>query len=159
MYYPLCSSTCAFSAIHLAIYREQCMESKFAVTALVIVMLASSAMVHAQQSIRLTTPDAVSTVTKPDAYVVPSIGNSKSDEWKGQQRFVEQPNRFGKMFQDQAAEAGDPRRVPMYLLIPFARGRSQSTTVGPSLPANNSVPLPNVVKDVGALVASLRTNG
>jgi hypothetical protein len=132
------------------------MESKFAVTALIVVMLASSAIVHAQQSIRL---DVASTTTKPDAFVVPNIGNSKPDEWKGQQRYVEQPNRFGKMFQDQAAEAGDPRRVPMYLLIPFARGRSQSATVGPSLPANHSVTLPNVVKDVGALVASLRTNG
>ena len=133
------------------------MESKVVVSALFIVALASSSMLHAQQSIRLTPVNGVNTA-KPDAFVVPNMVDVKTDDWKDQQRVVDEPSRFAKMFQTQAAEAGDPRRVPLYLLIPFARGGNQSNSVdlaaGPKNPANQ----PSVVKDVGALISLLQTN-
>ena len=133
------------------------MESKVAVTALFIVTLVSSAVVHAQQTIQLKLVDGTSTVPKPDAFVVPSIINTKPDGWKDQHQFVEAPNQFTKMFQARAAEAGNPWRIPMYAL-PFARGYSPPTAVGMDMRPKISANQPNLVKDVGALISSLRTD-
>jgi hypothetical protein len=67
-------------------------------------------------------------------------------------------NRFDRVFKDQAHN-GDPRRVPMYLLVPFAKvtPAASSLTFGahPTDPADQ----PNVVNDVGALVRTIKAGG
>ena len=131
------------------------MESKTVVMTLFLVALISPVIVDAQQSVLPSSIAGINTTLKSDAFVVTKT--SDTDGWKDQRSLVEEPNRFTKMFQAQAAEAGNPWRVPFYLLAPFARGR-ESATAGTDEFAKSSVNQPSLVKDVGALIGSLRTD-
>ena len=132
------------------------MSHKFVITSMVAVAVVSSALAHAQSAVRLPPGDGMSATTKSDNFASPN-GNTKTDSWNSQPTAAAAPNRFSKMFDAQAAEAGDPRRLPFYALMPLSRGNAQVATVGfeshPVIAANQ----PTVVKDVGALIGSLRT--
>lgn len=134
------------------------MESKFVVMTVLIATFLSPAILRAQQSIFPPSIAGSNVATKSDAFVVPKTNDMETDGRKDPLPLVEGRNRFTKMFQAQAAEAGDPRRIPFYLLTPFARGGGESATAGVNAFPKTSVNRPSLVKDVGALIGSLRTD-
>jgi hypothetical protein len=141
------------------------MGSKTAVFAVLLVGLASTGQVCAQNaSVASAKASASQTASPPSVRqsmnlkLAPQAATSDTGSWKEERSFATRPNQFAGMFQNQA-QNGDPRRVPMYLLMPFARVTPSTTNPTFAPHAANPNDQPNVAKDVGALVRTLQTGG
>jgi hypothetical protein len=141
------------------------MGRKTAVFAVLLVGLASTGQVCAQSASASSAKAGESSTASPSSVhrplnlkLVPQTGTSDASTWNDERAFATQPNPFAGMFQKQA-ENGDPRRVPMYLLMPFARVTPPATNPTFAPHAINPNDQPNVVKDVGALVRTLQSGG
>lgn len=141
------------------------MGSKTAVFAVLLVGLASTGQVCAQNASVSSAKAAESQTAWPlpvhqplNLKLAPQAGTSDAGTWNDERAFATQPNQFAAMFQKQA-ENGDPRRVPMYLLMPFARVAPSATNPTFAPHPINPNDQPNVVKDVGALVRTLQAGG
>ncbi len=141
------------------------MGSKTAIFALWLVSLALTGQACAQNaSVSSAAASDSQTASLPPVHqllnlkLAPSTATTDANAWKGEQAPVTQSNQFASMFQKQT-ENGDPRRVPMYLLVPFAK--VAPSTANPTFAPNaiNPSDQPNVVKDVGALVRTLQAGG
>jgi hypothetical protein len=141
------------------------MGSKTAVFAVMLAGFASAGPLCAQSiSGAPATANGSQTASAPSVHqplnlkLAPGAAASDAGTWKDERLFAPQPNAFTGMFQQQA-ENGDPRRVPMYLLMPFAKVTPSATnpTFAPHAP--NPASQPNVVQDVGALVRTLQAGG
>lgn len=141
------------------------MGSKTAVFALWLVGLASSGQICAQNaSVSSAKASDSQTASAPSIHQplnlrLPSeVATTDASIWRDERAFATQPNPFAGMFQKQA-ENGDPRRVPMYLLMPFVRVTPPSTNPTFEPHPINPNDQPNVVKDVGALVRAIQAGG
>jgi hypothetical protein len=146
-------------------HREKGMGSKAAVVACLLVGLVSTGQVVAQTAGGSSTKTSDSQTALPSSVHQPlnlqltsDVAVSNVGDWKDQRGMATQPNQFARMFQEQAKN-GDPRRVPMYLLVPFAKvAPSSDAPIFAAHPVNATV-LPNVVKDVGALIRTIQSGG
>jgi hypothetical protein len=141
------------------------MGSKTAVFALLLVGVALTGQVAAQnaggQSVKASDSQTAtpSSVPQPlNLQLSRDAAASDVGSWKDQRALATQPNQFAGMFQKQA-ENGDPRRVPMYLLEPFAKVTPPTENPFFSPHPANPNNQPNVVKDVGALVRTIQAGG
>jgi hypothetical protein len=142
------------------------MGSKTAVLAVLLVGLASTGQVCAQSASGTPAKTGDSHNASPasthqplNLTLAPDAATHNVVAQRDRQISAPQSNQFARMFQDQA-ENGDARRVPMYLLVPFAKvtpsaGNPTFAADPPANPANQ----PNVVQDVGALVRTLKAGG
>ncbi|RUL63251.1 hypothetical protein EKH79_12690 [Dyella dinghuensis] len=141
------------------------MGSKTAVFAVLLVGLASTAQACAQNASVPSAKAGDSQSTSPSSVrqplnlkLAPQAASSDAGSWKDERAFATQPSPFAGMFQKQA-QNGDPRRVPMYLLMPFAKVTPSASNPTFAPQATNPNDQPNVVKDVGALVRTLQAGG
>jgi hypothetical protein len=141
------------------------MGSKTAIFAVMLAGLASTGPLCAQSTSGApATAKGSQTASAPSVHqplnlkLAPGTAASDAGTWKDERVFATQPNAFTGMFQKQA-ENGDPRRVPMYLLMPFAKvtPSTENPTFAPH--ATNPANQPNVVQDVGALVRTIQSGG
>jgi hypothetical protein len=141
------------------------MGSKTAVFVSLLIGLASTGQIAAQNTSGPSVKASDSQTASPSSVHQPldlqlsqNAAVSEAGSWKNQRALATQPNQFAGMFQKQA-ENGDPRRVPMYLLLPFAKVTpSTENPIFSSHPVNPNNQ-PNVVKDVGALVRTIQAGG
>jgi hypothetical protein len=141
------------------------MGSKTAIFALWLVGLASTGQVFAQSASVPSAKASDSQTALPPAVHQPlnlklatNTATTDASTWRGQRTSATQPNQFAGMFEKQA-QNGDPRRVPMYLLMPFAKVVPSTTNPTFAPNAINPNDQPNVVKDVGALVRTIQAGG
>jgi secreted trypsin-like serine protease len=146
-------------------HREIGVGSKTAVFAVVLAGLASTGQACAQNASVSSAKASDSQTSSPSSIhqplnlkLAPQAATSDAGTWKDERTLATQPNPFAGMFQKQA-QNGDPRRVPMYLLMPFARVTPSTTNPTFAPQAANPNDQPNVVKDVGALVRTLQAGG
>jgi hypothetical protein len=141
------------------------MGSKPAVIASLLFGLAFTGQVVAQSTVGSSAKAGESpTALLPSAHqplnlkLASGTATDHAGAWNGERTLATQPNPFASMFQKQA-ENGDPRRVPMYLLVPFAKGTSSTGNPLFGRRVANPANQPNVVQDVGALVRTIQSGG
>ena len=141
------------------------MGSKTAVFALWLVGLVSIGQVGAQSaSVASATPIDSQAALPPSVHqplnlkLEPGAAPTDANVWKGEQAPAIKPNQFADMFEKQA-QNGDPRRVPMYLLMPFVRVAPSTANPAFAPHAINPNDQPDLVKDVGALVRTIQAGG
>jgi hypothetical protein len=89
---------------------------------------------------------------------VPASSEEGGRSWSDQRATGNSSNAFAGMF-DAQAQNGDWRRVPMYLLVPFAKVTPSNGNAMFGAHPTNPATQPDVVKDVGALVRTIRSGG